>query len=105
MLRIVMLVCVVVGIFLVVTRFATIPNVPAIADRELIGGELGLGFIFTVAAFIVVTPPDDRTAFATRWQRLGSALLILLAIAVAIVIAVWFLHYFGPPSVQKQFTF
>ena len=48
MLRIVMLVCVVVGIFLVVTRFTTIPNVPAIADRELIGGELGLDFIFTV---------------------------------------------------------
>lgn len=100
-----MLVCVVVGIFLVVTRLVVIPSIPAIPDRELIGSELGLAFIFTVAALVVVTPPDDRTASATRLQRLASALLILLAIAVFIAIAIWFLHYFGPPSVQKQFTF
>ncbi len=100
-----MLVCVVVGVFLVVTRLTAIPNIPAIEDRELIGGELGLGFVFAVAAMIIVTPPDDRTAYATRLQRLASALLILLALAIFIAIAVWFLHYFGPPSVQKQFSF
>ena len=105
MLRIIMLVSVVVGVFLVVTRLTAIPNVPAIPDRELIGGELGLAFVFTVAAMIIVTPPDDRTAYATPLQRIASALLILLALAIFIAIAVWFLHYFGPPSVQKQFTF
>jgi hypothetical protein len=100
-----MLVCVVVGVFLVVTRFVTIPQVPVIEDRELIGSELGLGFIFTVALLIVVTPPDDRTPFATRLQRFVSAILIILAVVIFAAIAVWFLHYFGPPSVQKQFTF
>ena len=99
-----MLVCVVVGVFLVATRVVAIPNVPAVEDRELIGGELGLGFIFTVALLVIVTPPDDRTAYATRLQRLASALLIILAIAIFAAGAVWFLHYFGPPSVQKQFT-
>jgi predicted transporter len=100
-----MLVCVVVGVFLVVTRITTIPNVPAVEDRELIGSELGLGFVFAVAAMVIVTPPDDRTAYATKLQRLASALLILVALLLFIAIAVWFLHYFGPPSVQKQFTF
>jgi len=100
-----MLVCVVVGAFLVATRLVAIPNIPVIEDRELIGGELGLGFIFTVALLVVVTPPDDRTAFATRAQRLVSALLIILAVVIFAAIAVWFLHYFGPASVQKQFSF
>jgi hypothetical protein len=106
MLRVVMLVSAVIAAFLVVTRFfIRIEGLPVMEDQTLIGIVLALVLLFGVAGAVVTTPPDAQASYASRLRRLVAALFLLFCIAVIAALAIWFLHYFGPPEVQKRFSF
>lgn len=105
MLRVVMLVSAVIAAFLVVTRFVTIPGLPVLEDQTLIAVVLGLVLVFGVAGAVLTTPPDSQAAYASRLRRLVATLFLLFCIVVIAGLAIWFLHYYGPPEVQKRFSF
>ena len=44
-------------------------------------------------------------AYASRLRRLVATLFLLFCIVVIAALAIWFLHYYGPPEVQKRFSF
>jgi hypothetical protein len=106
MLRVVMLVSAVIAAFLVVTRFVvSIPGLPMLEDQTLIAVVLALTLLFGVAGAVVTTPPDSQAAYASRLRRLVATLFLLFCIVVIGALAIWFLHYYGPPEVQKRFSF
>jgi hypothetical protein len=106
MLRVVMLFSALIAAFLVVTRFfVTIPGLPVLEDQVLIAAVLALVLLFGVSGAVITTPPDSAAGYTSRLQRLVAALFLLFCIAVIAVLAVWFLHYYGPPEVQKRFSF
>ena len=106
MLRVVMGLSAVIAAFLLVTRFAIhIEGLPVLEDQTLIGVVLGFVLIFGVSGAVVTTPPDAQASYAGRLRRLVAALFLLFCIAVIAALAVWFLHYYGPPEVQKRFSF
>jgi hypothetical protein len=106
MLRVVMGLSAVIAAFLVVTRFVIhIEGLPVMEDQTLIGVVLGLVLIFGVSGAVVTTPPDAQASYASRLRRFVAALFLLFCIAVIAALAVWFLHYYGPPEVQKRFSF
>lgn len=106
MLRVVMLISAVVVAFLVVTRFVvTIPGLPILEDQTLIAAVLALTLVFGVAGAVVTTPPDSQAAYASRLRKLVATLFLLFCIVVIGALAIWFLHYYGPPDVQKRFSF
>jgi hypothetical protein len=61
--------------------------------------------VFGVSGAVITTPPDAQATYAGRLRRLVAALFLLFCIAVIAALAVWFLHYYGPPEVQKRFSF
>lgn len=105
MLRVIMGLSAVIAVFLVATRFLAISGFPVIEDQPLIAAVLGLALVFTVSGSIVATPPDAAASYAGRLQRIVAALFLLASIAIIAALAVWFLHYYGPPDVQKRFSF
>jgi hypothetical protein len=105
MLRVVMLVSAVIAAFLVATRFVPIGGLPVLEDQTLIAVVLALVLVFGVAGAVVTTPPDSQSAYASRLRRLVAALFLLFCIAIIAALAIWFLHYYGPPDVQKRFSF
>jgi O-antigen ligase len=105
MLRVIMLISAVIAAFLVVTRFVSIPGLPVLEDQTLIGIVLTLVLLFGVAGAVLSTPPDAQAAYASRLRRFGATLFLLFCIVIIAALAVWFLHYYGPPEVQKQFSF
>ena len=105
MLRVVMLVSAVIAAFLVVTRFVPIGGLPVLEDQTLIAVVLALTLVFGVAGAVVTTPPDSQAAYAGRLRRLVATLFLLFCIVVIGALAIWFLHYYGPPEVQKRFSF
>jgi hypothetical protein len=106
MLRVVMLFSALIAAFLVVTRFfVTITGLPVLEDQVLIAVVLALALLFGVSGAVVTTPPDSAAGYVGRLQRLLAALFLLFCIAVIAALAVWFLHYYGPPEVQKRFSF
>ena len=106
MLRVVMLISAVIAAFLVVTsRVVSISGLPVLEDQSLIGVVLGVTLVFGVSGAVITTPPDSQAGYASRLRRLVAALFLLFCIAVIAALAVWFLHYYGPPDVQKRFSF
>jgi len=106
MLRVIMGISAVIAAFLVVTRFfVTIPGLPVIEDQNLIGIILGLVLVFLVCGAIVTAPDDAAVEYVGRLRRLVAALFLLACIVAIGALAFWFLHYFGPPDVQKRFSF
>ena len=106
MLRVIMLVSAVIAAFLVVTRFVvSIPGLPVLEDQTLIAVVLALVLVFGVAGAVLSTPPDAQAAYASRLRRFGATLFLLFCIVIIAALAVWFLHYYGPPEVQKRFSF
>jgi hypothetical protein len=106
MLRVVMLISAVIAAFLVVTsRVVSIGGLPVLEDQTLIGVVLGLTLVFGVSGAVLTTPPDAQAGYASRLRRFVAALFLLFCIAVIAALAVWFLHYYGPPEVQKRFSF
>ena len=105
MLRVIMLISAVIAAFLVVTRFVTIPGLPVLEDQTLIAVVLTLVLLFGVAGAVLSTPPDAQAAYASRLRRFGATLFLLFCIVIIAALAVWFLHYYGPPEVQKRFSF
>lgn len=106
MLKVLMGISAVIAAFLVVTRWVvTIPGLPVIEDQNLIGIVIGLVLLFLVCGAIVTTPADNAAGYTGRLQRLVAALFMLACIAAIAVLAVWFLHYFGPEDVRKRFSF
>lgn len=93
------------AIFLVATRLLAISGLPVLEDQTLFAAVLGLSLVFTVSGAIVATPSDSGASYAGRLQRLVAALFLLASIAIIAALAVWFLHYYGPPDVQKRFSF
>ena len=106
MLRVVMLISAVIAAFLIVTRFFVhLDALPVVEDQALIGAVLALVLLFGVAGAVATTPPDSAAGYTGRLQRVVAALFLLFCIAVIAALAIWFLHYYGPPEVQKRFSF
>jgi len=104
MLRVVMGLSAAIVAFLVVTRLVQISGLPVLEDQTLIAVVLGLALVFGVSGAVVTTPPDSVAGYAGRLQRLVAALFLLFCIAVIAGLAIWFLHYYGPPDIQKRFS-
>jgi hypothetical protein len=105
MLRVVMLASAAIAAFLVATRFIKITGLPVLEDQTLIAVVLALALLFAVSGAVVATPPDSAAGYVGRPQRILAALFMLLCIAIIAALAIWFLHYYGPPEVQKRFSF
>jgi hypothetical protein len=106
MLRVVMGASAAIAAFLVATRwFISIPGLPVLEDQTLIAIVLALALVFSVSGAVVTTPPDSAAGYARRPQRIVAALFLLVCIAIIAALAVWFLHYYGPPEVRKRFSF
>jgi hypothetical protein len=104
MLRVIMLISAAIAAFLVVTRFVSIPGLPVLEDQTLIAIVLALVLLFGVAGAILATPPDAQAAYASRLRRWTATLMLVFCIVVIAALAFWFLHYYGPPDVQKRFS-
>ncbi|HEX7474244.1 MAG TPA: hypothetical protein VF323_14260 [Candidatus Limnocylindrales bacterium] len=105
MLRVIMGLSAAIAVFLVVTRLVHISGLPVLEDQTFFAVVLALALVFGVSGAVVTTPPDSQAGYAGRLQRLVAALFLLFCIACIAGMAVWFLHYYGPPDVQKRFSF
>ena len=105
MLRVVMVASLAIGIFLIASRQLAITGMPVLDDGQLIGIELGLGLIFAFSGSVVVTPSDSALGYVGRPRRVIAALFMVVSLAIIVALAVWFLHYYGPPDVKKLLTF
>ena len=105
MLRVIMLISAVIAAFLVVTSSSSRSRAcPSSRIRPSIAVVLALVLLFGVAGAILATPPDAQAAYASRLRRLTATLMLLFCIVVIAALAFWFLHYYGPPEVQKRFS-
>ena len=105
MLRVVMGLSAAIAAFLIVTRIVHIGGLPVLEDQTFFAVVLALALVFGVSGAVVTTPPDSQAGYAGRLQRLVAALFLLFCIVCIAGLAVWFLHYYGPPEVQKRFSF
>ena len=105
MLRVIMLISAVIAAFLVVTsKFVSIAGLPVLEDQTLIAVVLALVLLFGVAGAILATPAGRPGRLRESPATLTATLMLLFCIVVIAALAFWFLHYYGPPEVQKRFS-